>query len=60
MNKYEKGGLNMVDIDSYFKSLKTSWVSRLTNTSLTNWKIIPIKYFNNLGNKFVSFQHEHR
>jgi hypothetical protein len=24
INTYEKGGLNMVDIDSYFKSLKTS------------------------------------
>ena len=33
INTYEKGGLNMVDIDSYFKSLKASWVSRLTNTS---------------------------
>ena len=49
INTYEKGGLNMADIDSYFKSLKTSLVTRLTNTSLANWKVIPMKYFNNLG-----------
>ena len=38
----------MVGIDSYFKSLTTSWVSRLTNNSLANWKVIAMKYFNTL------------
>jgi hypothetical protein len=36
INTYENGSLNMVDIDSYFNLLKTSWVSRLTNNSLAN------------------------
>ena len=49
INTYEKGGLIMVDIDSYFKSLKTSWVSRLTNNSLANWNVIPMEYFNKFG-----------
>jgi hypothetical protein len=45
----------MVDIDSYFKSLKISWGSRLTNNSLANWKVIPMKYFNKLGKKWLVF-----
>ena len=55
INTYEKGGLDMVDIDSYFKSLKISWGSRLTNNSLANWKVIPMKYFNKLGKKLLVF-----
>ena len=55
INTYEKGGLDMVDIDSYFKSLKISWGSRLTNNSLANWKVIPMKYFNKLGKKWLVF-----
>ena len=45
----------MVDIDSYLKSLKTSWVSRLTNNSLANWKVIAMKYFNKLGKNWLVF-----
>jgi hypothetical protein len=30
-------------------------VSRLTNTSLANWKVIPMKYFNNLGTNWLVF-----
>jgi hypothetical protein len=55
INTYEKGGLNMVGIDSYFKSLKTSWVSRLTNNNLANWKVIPMRYFNKLGKHWLVF-----
>jgi hypothetical protein len=55
INTYEKGGLDMVDIDSYFKSLKISWGSRLTNNSLANWNVIPMKYFNKLGKKLLVF-----
>jgi hypothetical protein len=45
----------MVGIDSYFKSLTTSWVSRLTNNSLANWKVIAMKYFNTLGKNWLVF-----
>jgi hypothetical protein len=30
-------------------------VSRLTTTSLANWKVIPMKYFYNLGNNWLVF-----
>jgi hypothetical protein len=33
---YEKGWLNMVDINSYFKSLKVSWVKRLLSSKTSN------------------------
>jgi hypothetical protein len=39
------GGLNMIDIESYFSSLKTSWVSG----GMNNWKLIPYKYFTQFG-----------
>jgi len=40
----------MVDIYIfYFQSLKTSWVSILTNTDFTNRYVMPFKYLNNLG-----------
>jgi hypothetical protein len=42
----------MIDIQSYFMSLKASWVSRLVNNQLVNWKVIPCKYFAKLGKKW--------
>ena len=45
----------MIDFDSYFTALKASWVSKLTTTNMPNWKIIPTKYFNNLGKNFLVF-----
>ena len=47
--KLENGGLNMIDIQSYFISLKASWVSKLVSNQLVNWKVIPCKYFAKLG-----------
>jgi hypothetical protein len=42
---FEKGGLKMIDIESYFIFLKASWVSRLADSTFSNWKLIPLKYF---------------
>jgi len=39
----------MIDIQSYFMSLKASWVSRLVSKQLVNWKVIICKYFDELG-----------
>jgi hypothetical protein len=36
----------MIDIKSYFIALKASWVSRLVTGYISNWKLIPLKYFN--------------
>ena len=46
---FEKGGLKMIDIESYFISLKASWVSRLADSKFSNWKLIPLKYLNVFG-----------
>jgi N-acetylglucosamine-6-phosphate deacetylase len=40
---FEKGGLKMIDIESYFISLKASWVSRLADSKFSNWKLMPLK-----------------
>ena len=45
----------MIDIQSYFMSLKASWVSRLVSNQLVNWKVIPYKYFVKLGKVWLVF-----
>jgi hypothetical protein len=45
VGKLGNGGLKMIDIQSYFMSLKASWVNRLVSNQLVNWKVIPCKYF---------------
>ena len=54
---YEKGGggLNMVDINSYFKSLKVSWVKRLLSSKTSNWKVIARKYLDKFGKNWLIF-----
>ena len=39
----------MVDINSYSKSLKVSWVKRLLSSKTSNWKVIPRKYLDKFG-----------
>ena len=56
IKSYEKGGLNMVDINSYFKSLKVPWVKRLLNSETSNWKVIPRKYLDKFGKKRLIFK----
>ena len=52
INSYERGGgVEMIDIKSYFIALKASWVSRLVTGHISNWKLIPLKYFNATGKK---------
>ena len=52
---FEKGGLKMIDIESYFISLKASWVSRLADSKFSNWKLIPLKYLNVFGKNMAYF-----
>jgi len=42
-----KGGLNMIDLDSLFMSLKASWITKLVNANPTihNWSQLPYSYF---------------
>ena len=53
---FEKGGLKMIDIESYFISLKASWVSRLADSKFSNWKLIPLKYLNVFGKIWLIFK----
>jgi hypothetical protein len=52
---FEKSGLQIIDKESYFISLKTSWVSRLADSKFSNWKLIPLKYLNVFGKKLLIF-----
>ena len=40
-----KGGLEMVDLDIYQKTLKMKWIKSLTDTQFANWKLIPQYFF---------------
>jgi hypothetical protein len=46
----------MVDINSYFKSLKVSWVKRLLSSETSNWKVLPRKYLDKFGKKLLIFK----
>jgi len=41
----------MVDMNSYFKSLKVSWIKRLLSSETSKWKAIPRKYLDKFGEK---------
>ena len=53
---FEKGGLKMIVIESYFISLKESWVSRLADSKFSIWKLIPLKYLNVFGKIWLIFK----
>jgi hypothetical protein len=55
INSYERGGLQMIDIKSYFISLRATWVSRLVTGNISNWKLIPLKYLNAIGKNWFVF-----
>ena len=42
-----KGGLNMLDLESFFESLKGTWLYRIAN-SPDNWTIIPYFYISKI------------
>jgi hypothetical protein len=52
-NDYLEGGLKMTNIDTYIKALQIKWILRLLENSNENWKIIPQKYFENIGENFL-------
>ena len=45
-----KGGLNMIDLKSYFSSLKSVWIKRILDSSQdANWSCIAKQYLNGIG-----------
>ena len=55
IGNFEMGGLNMIDIGSYFASLRASWVSRFVSGEMDNWKLIPYKYIRQFGKNWLIF-----
>ena len=41
----DKGGLKMVHLHSFLKSLRISWIKRILNTNISTWKNIPLFEF---------------
>ena len=50
---FERGGLNMVDIKSYFKALTTKWAQFLLKSKEENWTVIPKFYLNYFGENLL-------
>jgi len=55
IGNFEMGCLNMIGIESYFTSLRASWVSRLVSGGMDYWKLIPYKYFRQFGKNWLIF-----
>ena len=45
VGSYERGGLKDIDIEKRIKALRLSWVKRLYDDTIHEWKIIPKFYF---------------
>lgn len=57
INDVKHGGLQMLDVEALFSSVKASWVVRYLNASPDEvWPIVANKYFTLLGDKFLLFK----
>ena len=46
---YERGGINIFQVEMFFNALKMSWIKKLNNSSSACWKNIPLYYVNKFG-----------
>ena len=46
---YDKGGLRMVDVETFVKSLRLAWIPRLLRSGHQHWKVVPNHCFNKRG-----------
>ena len=46
INEIENGGLNMVDLQTYFESIEASWINRFLNRQDDSWAIFMNSYLN--------------
>ena len=53
---YYEGGLRMIDIDLYIKSIQTRWVIKIWENKSDNWTIIPRFYLNKFGKNLLLFK----
>jgi len=52
INKPDKGGIGITEVDTFIISLKTKWIKHLLDPSEANWKLIPNMFMNSLGTVF--------
>jgi len=52
INDYEKGGLQMIDLESMVKSLRLVWLKRLFNDSNATWKTYLLHLLELVGGLF--------
>ena len=55
INEIERGGINMIDIESYFQSLNGSWIDRIIKDKPydSNWCFLAKEYMNTFGTDFL-------
>jgi len=46
---YDRGGLRMVDVETFVKSLRLAWIPRLIRSGHQHWKVVPVYCFNKRG-----------
>ena len=55
IGSYEQGGLNMIDIPSFFNALKIKWISRFLNEGSSLWFIIFRYFMKKFGGEFILY-----
>ena len=54
IQNYENGGLKMIDLNIFIKSIKAGWVKRITNDKNNgDWKFIYLRQLEKVGGQFV-------
>ena len=56
ITKPTDGGLGMIDLNTYIKTLKMKWVKTLNEQDNSSWKILPTYYFNQYGTNMLIFK----
>ena len=51
----QDGGLNMIDIKLFYKSMTLKWVKYLKSEDNANWKVIPNFFLNQYGKHLLIF-----
>ena len=49
----ETGGLNMIDMKAFQKSIMLQWVEDLISDEMQNWKALPLFFYKHLGGKRI-------
>ena len=55
IGNFEMEGLNMIDIQSYFASLRPSWVNNFVSGEMDNWNYTTYTYFRQFGKNWWIF-----